>query len=82
MKNMFFSDENLSKLCAEGTIQNLLNMMHFLQEDMNIFCEFALSDLFALMKSLNETFVPRAVLSPRLGIDSIQKCLWIQRKKF
>ena len=37
---------------------------------------------FALMKSLNETFVPKAVLKPSLGIDSIQKCLWILRKKF
>jgi hypothetical protein len=37
MKNMFFTNENLSKLCAEGAIQNLLNMLHFLPEDMNIF---------------------------------------------
>jgi len=37
MKNMFFSVENLSKLCAEGAIQNLLNMLHFLPEEMNIF---------------------------------------------
>ena len=34
------------------------------------------------MKSLNETFFPRAVLSLSLGIDSIQKCLWILCKKF
>jgi hypothetical protein len=37
MKKHVFSDENLSKFCAEGAIQNLLNMLHFLQEDMNIF---------------------------------------------
>jgi hypothetical protein len=61
MKNMFFSDENLSKLCPKGAIQNLLNMLHFLPEDMNIFWELATSDLFALMKSLNESIVPRAV---------------------
>ncbi len=81
MKNMFFSDENSSKLCTKGAIQNLLNMLHFLLEEMNIFWKLATSDLFALMKSLNETFVPRAVLSPSLGIDSIQKCLWILYKK-
>jgi hypothetical protein len=34
MKNMFFSDENSSKLCTKGAIQNLLNMLHFLPEDM------------------------------------------------
>jgi hypothetical protein len=75
MKNMFFSDVNLSKLCAKGAIQNLLNMLHFLPEDMNIFWELATSDLFTLMKSLNWSLVPRAVLSLSLGIDLIQKCL-------
>jgi hypothetical protein len=34
------------------------------------------------MESLIDTLVPRAVLSPSLEIDSIQKCLWILRKKF
>ena len=82
MKNMFFSDENLSKLCAEGAIQNLLNMLHFLPEDMNIFGELATSNLFTLIKSLYESHVPKAVLKPSLGINSIQKCLWILRKKF
>jgi hypothetical protein len=75
MKNMFFSDENLSKLCAEGAIQNLLNMLYFLPEDMNIFWELATSDLFTLMKSLNESYVPKAVLKLSLGINLIQKCL-------
>ncbi len=37
MKNMFFSNGNSSKLCAEGAIQNLLSMLHFSREDMNIF---------------------------------------------
>ncbi len=47
------------------------------------FCwELATSDLFTLMKSLNESFVPKAVLKPSLEIHSIQKCLWILRKKF
>ncbi len=79
---MFHSDENLSKLCAEGAIQNLLNMLHFLPEEMNFLGELATSDLFTLMKSLNESFVPKAVLTPILGIDLIQKCLWILCKKF
>jgi hypothetical protein len=82
MKNIFFSDENLSKLCAKGAIQNLLNMLHFLPVDMIFWGELATSDLFTLMKSLNESLVPRAVLSPSLGSNSIQKCLWILRKKF
>jgi hypothetical protein len=43
MKNMFFY-ENLSKLCAEGAIQNLLNMLHFSPEDVNYFGELATSN--------------------------------------
>ncbi len=75
MKNNFFSDENLSKLCAKGAIQNLLNVLHFLPEDMNFFLELATSDLFTLMKSINESFIPKAVSTPSLGSNSIQKCL-------
>ncbi len=82
MENMFFSDENLSKLCAKCAIQNLLNMLHLLPEDMKFLGELATSDLFTLMKSLNESLVPKAVLTPSLEIDSIQKCLWILCKKF
>jgi hypothetical protein len=51
---MFYSDENLSKLCTKGAIQNLLNMLHFLPEEMILFWELATSDLVTLMKSLNE----------------------------
>jgi hypothetical protein len=75
MKKLFFSNENLSMLCAEGDIQNLLSMLHFLTEDMNIFWESATSDLLTLMKLLNESYVSKAVLKPSLGIDLIQKCL-------
>jgi hypothetical protein len=34
------------------------------------------------MKSLNESFVPKAVLTPSLGSNLIQKCLGILCKKF
>jgi hypothetical protein len=79
---MFFSNENLPKLCAEGAIQNLLNMLLFLPEDMIFLGESAKSNLFTLMNSLKESFVPKAVLTPSLGSNSIQKCLWNLRKKF
>jgi hypothetical protein len=80
---IFFSDDkNSSKLCAEGAMQNLLNMLHISPVDMIFWGESATSDLFTLMKSLNESLVPSAVLSPSLGINLIQKCLWILRKKF
>jgi hypothetical protein len=79
---MFYSKENLSKLCAEGAIRNLMNMLHFSTEDMNIFWEFASPNLLTLMKSLNGSNVPKKILKPSSGIDSIQKCLWSLRKKF
>ena len=72
MKNMFFSNENLSKLRAEGAIQNLTSMLYFSTEDMNIFWELATSDLLTLVKSLNKLYVPEAVLKPSLGIDSFK----------
>ncbi len=71
IKNMFYSKENLSKLCVEGAIQNLMNILHFLTEDMNIIWELATSNLFTLMESVNESNVPKAVLKPNLGTDSI-----------
>ncbi len=48
MKNMFYSEENSSKLCAEGAIRNLMNMLHFLPEAMDIFWELTISNLFTL----------------------------------
>jgi hypothetical protein len=73
---------NETKLCAEGAVQNFLSMLHFLPEDINISGALATSDLITLMKSLNESYVSKAVLSPSLEIDSTQKCLWILCKKF
>ncbi len=57
-------------------------MLHFLPEEIFFGGELATSDLFTLMKSLNVSFVPKAVLKPSLKIHLIQKCLWILRKKF
>ncbi len=57
-------------------------MLHFLPEDMIFLGKLATSDLFTLMKSLNESFIPKAVLTPSLGSNSIEKCLWILCKKF
>ncbi len=56
-------------------------MLYFLTEDMNIFGDLATSDLFTLMKSQNASIMPKAILKPNLGTDSIQKCLWILCKR-
>jgi hypothetical protein len=81
IQNMFYSDENSSKLCTKGAIQNLLNMLHFLPEEM-IFWGNWPHQICSLMKSLKMSFVPKAVLKSSLEIHLIHKCLWILHKKF
>jgi hypothetical protein len=86
MLNMYYSRENLSKLCAESAVRNLMNMLHCSPENMLIFWNLATSSLHSIQNSLNEVQVPRAVILNAsigpVGIDSIEKCLWTLRKKF
>jgi hypothetical protein len=82
MCNMFYSSENLCKLCAEGAVRNLMNVLHCSLEDMTCFWNLATSPLHSIQKSLNEDQLPRAIMSNNFRIDSIEKCLWILRKKF
>jgi hypothetical protein len=77
MKNTFYLEENSSKLCAEGAIGNLMNMLHHLTEDINLFWELATSNLLSIMKLLNESNMPKKDFKPGLEIDLIEKCLWI-----
>ena len=82
MKNMFYSKDNLSKLCAEGAIRNLMNMLQCSAEDMSTFWELATSPLLLIKSHLKKDSVPKTNSCNGTGIDSIQKCLWIVRKKF
>ncbi len=41
MENGFYSEDNLSKLCAEGAIRNLLNMLHCSRDELDSFWEMA-----------------------------------------
>jgi hypothetical protein len=41
MENRFYSEDNLSRLCAEGAVRNLMNMLHCLREKMDTFGEMA-----------------------------------------
>ncbi len=82
MKNMFYSKDNLSKLCVEGAIRNLTNVLHCSEEDMSTFWELTTSSLLLIKSHLKEDLAPNAVSRNGIGIDSIQKCLWILCKKF
>jgi hypothetical protein len=46
-------------------------MMLFLQEYIDIFWELATSDFVTLMKSLNDSCVPKAVLTPSLVTEHV-----------
>jgi hypothetical protein len=86
MENRFYSEDNLSKLCAEGAVRNLMNMLHCLRDELDFFWEMATMSVqetqFVLKDLLNDKKVPNDVIKGNLEVDSIEKCLWIQRKKF
>jgi hypothetical protein len=59
-----------------------MNVLHCSPADMTSFWNLATSPLHYIQQSLNEVQVPKAVIGASFGIDSIEKCLWILRKKF
>ncbi len=86
MENRFYSEDNLSKLCAEGAVKNLMNMLHCLRDKLDTFWEMATMSVqetqLALKDMLHEKKVPNSVIKRNLEVDSIEKSLWILRKKF
>ncbi len=86
MENRFYSEDNLSKLCAEGAVRNLMNMLHCLRDELDSFWEMATMSVqetqFDLKDMLNDKKVPNGVIKGNLEVDSIEKCLWILQKKF
>jgi hypothetical protein len=52
MKNMYHSKDNLSKLCAEGAIRNLMHMLHHSTKDITMFWELATTSFPSLRSSL------------------------------
>ncbi len=82
-KNKFFSAKNTTKLCAEGAIGNLMNVLHCNEIDIYQFWCNVQSPILLIQKILGESLVPKAV-QKKIGseCDSIEKSLWILRKKF
>jgi len=75
--------KNTTKLCAEGAIGNLMNVLHCNEIEVNQFWSIVQSPIHLIQTTLGESLVPKAV-QKKLGskCDSIQKSLWILRKKF
>ncbi len=81
-KNKLFSVKNTTKLCAEGAIGNLMNVLHCNEIEVNQFWSIVQSPIHLIQTTLCESLVPKAVLKISGGEwDSIQKSLWILRKK-
>ena len=83
IKNKFYSHNNSAKLCAEGSLVNLLDRFGCCKEDIegfwDIVCDQSLQSVCA---KLGETFVPKKVYKKGEGVDSIEKSIWILRKLF
>jgi hypothetical protein len=86
MENRFYSEDNLLKLCAEGAVRNLMNILHCLRDKLDSFLEMATMSVqetqFVLKDLLNYKKVPNGVIKGDLEVDSIEKRLWILQKKF
>ncbi len=86
IENRFYSEDNLSTLCAEGAVRNLMNMLHCSKDELETFWKMATMSVqetqFALKELLNEKKVPKGVMKGNLEVDSIEKSLWILQNKF
>ncbi len=72
-ENMFYPEKNSSKLCAEGAIGNLMNVLHCLENEVKQFWNIVQSPLHLILQTLGKSSVPKAVLKSGGECDSIQK---------
>jgi hypothetical protein len=79
MINLFYKKDNISKRCAEGSIVNLMNILHMSTKDLDCFWHLVKCDPIVLQTSLGKP-VPKRVLQGLLvhgwlSLNSIEKCL-------
>ena len=68
----YFSVKNSTKLCAEGAIGNLMNVLHCNEIEVNQFWSIVQSPIHLIQTTLGESLVPKAVLKKSGGkCDSI-----------
>jgi hypothetical protein len=80
-KKLFYSEKNSSKMCAEGAIGNLMNVLHCSENEVEQFWDIVQLPVHLILQTLGESSVPKAVLKSGGECDSIQKSLWILCKK-
>jgi hypothetical protein len=74
ISNNYYCFENLTKKCAEGAIANLLNMLGFNEEEINLFWKLSRVSVGNLSAYLGDG-IPKKVHKSDV-VDSIQRSLW------
>jgi hypothetical protein len=69
--NKFYSI-NMSKLCAEGAIKNLLSMLNYSQSNIDSFWNLCNAPVSEVMEQLHEKCVPKAVLNVYSTVNPIK----------
>ncbi len=77
----YYSLENTSKFCAEGSVKNLLNMLRLSEHDVSVFWDLATASLHSISEWLHDV-VPKIVYNHFSQVNLIEKCLWILWKQF
>ena len=78
IQNKFYSRNNSAKLCAEGSLVNLLDQLGCSHEDREEFWDIVRDQsLQSVCAKLGETFVPKKLYKKGEGVDSIEKSIWI-----
>ncbi len=77
----YYSLQNTSTFCAEGSVRNLLYMLRLSEHDVTVFWKLATAPLHSISERLCDV-VPKIVCNHLIHVNSIQKCLWILQKQF
>jgi len=83
IQNKYYSSTNSSKLCAEGAIVNLMNVVNCSDDDMKLFWSIVCDQsMQSVCEKLQVMSVQKNVHKTGGGVDSIEKSLWNLCKKF
>ncbi len=77
----YYSLENTSKFCTEGSVKNLLNMLRLSEHDVSMFWDLATAPLQSISEHLCYV-VPEIVCNHFSQVNSIEKCLLILQKQY
>ncbi len=77
----YYSLENTSKFCAEGSVKNLFHMLRLSEHHVTMFWDLATAPLHSISERLCDV-VPKIVCNHFSQVNLIRKCLWIIQKQF